>query len=71
MVRRTHDLFEVDPKRQERRRLFGKHLRFYPIRRSYIEEVKEIFSEQGLEYGRHDQADGLLRRLQRLRLRSP
>jgi hypothetical protein len=51
MVRRTHDLFEVDPKRQERRRLFGMHLRLYRIRRSYIEEVKNILSEQELEYG--------------------
>ncbi len=46
---RTHDLIEVDPKRQERRRLFGMHLRFYPIRRSYIEEIKESFSAQGVE----------------------
>jgi hypothetical protein len=46
---RTHDFIEVDPRRQERRRLFGAHLRFYPIRRAYIEEVKESFAEQGVE----------------------
>jgi hypothetical protein len=46
---RTHDLIEADPGRQERRRLFGAHLRFYPVRRSFVEEVRKSFAEQGVE----------------------
>jgi hypothetical protein len=46
---RTHDLIEVDPGRQERRRLFGAHLRFYPVSRSFVEEVRNVLVEQGVE----------------------
>ncbi|HWS86442.1 MAG TPA: DUF3631 domain-containing protein [Pyrinomonadaceae bacterium] len=46
---RTHDLIEVDPGQQERRRLFGAHLRFYPVSRSFVEQVRSAFAEQGVE----------------------
>jgi hypothetical protein len=46
---RTHDLIEVDPERQERKRLFGAHLRFYPIRRGFIDEVRGTLAERGIE----------------------
>lgn len=47
---RTHDLIEVDPGRQERKRLFGAHLRFYPIRRGFIDEVRGVLAERGVEF---------------------
>jgi hypothetical protein len=45
---RTHDLIEVEPEKQERRRLFGAHLRFYPIRRTYLDEVRDSFADEGI-----------------------
>jgi hypothetical protein len=47
---RTHDLIEADPERQERKRLFGAHLRFYPIRRGFIDEVRGVLAERGVEF---------------------
>jgi hypothetical protein len=46
----AHDLIEADPEWQERKRLFGAHLRFYPIRRGVIDEVRGLLAARGVEF---------------------
>lgn len=46
---RSHDLIDPDPGRSMRRRVYGANLRFYPIRPSYVEEVRSWFAGQGVE----------------------
>jgi hypothetical protein len=58
---RTHDLIEQDPATHERRRLFGAHLRCYPIRRAIIDEVKVAYVNDVppviIEVGTHEPTD--------------
>jgi hypothetical protein len=44
---RTFDLIDPDPSTHERHRVFGANLRFYPIRPSFIEEVRGWYEAQG------------------------
>jgi hypothetical protein len=46
---RSHDLIDPGPGRSMRRRVYGANLRFYPIRPSYVEEVRGWFAGQGVE----------------------
>lgn len=46
---RSYDLIDPDPARSMRRRVYGANLRFYPIRHSYVEEVRGLFAGQGVE----------------------
>jgi hypothetical protein len=44
---RSFDLIDSDPGRSKRIRVYGANLRFYPIRPSYLDEVKGWFEAQG------------------------
>jgi len=45
---RSFDLIDTDPQRSKRMRVYGANLRFYPIRDSYLEEVKGWYEAQGM-----------------------
>ncbi|MCA1634172.1 MAG: hypothetical protein LC802_10875 [Acidobacteria bacterium] len=44
---RSFDLIDTDPQRSKRMRVYGANLRFYPIRDSYLDEVKGWYEAQG------------------------
>jgi len=46
---RTHDLIETGPDSQERKRLYGTHLRFYRISREFVGEVCRRLAEGGTQ----------------------
>jgi hypothetical protein len=46
---RSYDLIDSDPGKSMRKRVYGANLRFYPIRPSYLEEVRSWFVTQDVE----------------------
>lgn len=46
---RSYDIIDPDPARSARKRVHGANLRFYPLRPSYLEEVRGWFAAQGVE----------------------
>lgn len=56
---RSFDLIDPDPLRSTRKRVHGANLRFYPVRQSYLEEVRGWFAGQGVEFpaGTREPAD--------------
>lgn len=46
---RSFDLIDPDPTRHMRKRVYGANLRFYPIRPSYLEEVRSFYAGQNVE----------------------
>jgi hypothetical protein len=46
---RSFDLIDTDPNHFKRMRVYGANLRFYPIRPSYLEEVKGMFAAESVQ----------------------
>jgi hypothetical protein len=53
---RSFDLIDSDPSRSKRIRVYGANLRFYPIRPSYLDDVKGWYEAQGtiIPIGTHE-----------------
>lgn len=46
---RSYNLLDEDPGKSMRKRVFGVHLRFYPINPSFVEQVRDQYAAEGVQ----------------------